>query len=98
MGAVKAGLVEGVEYLIRRADVILNSRDNKGRTPIMYGSRQDLREVTESLLRVMEVDVLATNNHGFTAADHVREGGHDTMVRLIELEIRRKKKSQAARI
>ena len=72
----------------------IDSRDNKGRTPLSWAATWGEEELVSWLIKQDDVDVESKDNEGLTPLDHARNtawGVSESVVKLLENEIKRRK-------
>ncbi|PUU82431.1 ankyrin repeat-containing domain protein [Tuber borchii] len=72
-----------VKLLLDRKEVDTNSRDNDGRTPLLYAAEGGHEEIVKLLLHRNEVNPDSRNNSGQTPLLCAAEGGHEGIVKLL---------------
>lgn len=80
--AARTGHTDTVRSLLTGGRADVNSRDERGNTPLIEAARAGHDDVVQALL-VAKADASAKNDEGQTALSVAARGGHDEVVRLL---------------
>ncbi|RYP09068.1 hypothetical protein DL765_008590 [Monosporascus sp. GIB2] len=81
--AAKKGQKSVVEQLLTTGKVDVNSKDNDGRTPLLWAARHGNEAVVKLLVATSKVDVNLKDNDGRTPLSYAAGRGYEAVVKLL---------------
>ena len=77
-----------MRLLLSRDDVVADSHDTKGRTPLFWAAERGNEAVVRLLLSRDDVAVASPDVSGWTPLELAKESKHNQVVRLLEQKMR----------